>query len=149
MDLWTAPWWAWLILGLVLLGLEMAVPGGFYLVFFGTSALVVGVLAALGVVPQLWAQVLILTVLAVVGIALFRQSLVQWARVSVPHGEVDALVGETALALEDIAPDSVGKVELRGSPWNARNIGAEPLANGQSCRVVRVDGLTLWVRGAS
>ena len=41
-------WWHWLVLGLVLLAAELASAGGFYIIFFGVGALVVGVLAALG-----------------------------------------------------------------------------------------------------
>ena len=35
-------WWYWMLLGLVLLGVEMATPGGFYILFFGLAALIVG-----------------------------------------------------------------------------------------------------------
>ena len=42
-------WWYWLVLGLVLLGLELATPGGLLALFFGIGALLVGVLALLGI----------------------------------------------------------------------------------------------------
>jgi len=42
-----------------------------------------------------------------------------------------------------------GKAELRGTAWNARNVGDTPIAESQRCRVERVDGLTLWVRLAT
>ena len=38
-------WWAWFILGAVLLALELMTPGGFFLLFFGAAAIVVGTLA--------------------------------------------------------------------------------------------------------
>ena len=41
-------WWMWIVLGLALLMLEMATPGGFYFIFFGASALLVGVLDLVG-----------------------------------------------------------------------------------------------------
>jgi membrane protein implicated in regulation of membrane protease activity len=40
----------------------------------------------------------------------------------------------------------VGTAELRGTSWTARNIGPAPLANGQRCKVQRVDGLMLYVK---
>ena len=43
-------WWSWMVLGLALLGAEMTTPGGFYILFFGLSALLVGTLAGLEVV---------------------------------------------------------------------------------------------------
>ena len=45
--------------------------------------------------------------------------------------------------MEDIAVDAVGKAELRGTTWNARNVGDKLLTRAQRCRVRRVDGLTL------
>jgi membrane protein implicated in regulation of membrane protease activity len=39
-----------MVLGLALLGAEMTTPGGFYILFFGLSALLVGTLAGLEVV---------------------------------------------------------------------------------------------------
>ena len=41
-------WWYWLVLGLVLVALEMASSGGFYIIFFGVAAVVVALLAATG-----------------------------------------------------------------------------------------------------
>ena len=41
-------WWTWLLLGLVLAALELATPGGFFILFFGLGAIVVGILELLG-----------------------------------------------------------------------------------------------------
>ena len=60
-----ASWWLWLVLGLVLLGVEILTPGGFYIIFFGVAALIVGVLAGLGVGGPLWAQLVLFSVLSV------------------------------------------------------------------------------------
>jgi membrane protein implicated in regulation of membrane protease activity len=43
--------------------------------------------------------------------------------------------------------NAIGKAELRGSTWNARNVGETPITEDQRCRVESVDGLTLSVRG--
>jgi membrane protein implicated in regulation of membrane protease activity len=58
---------------------------------------------------------------------------------------VDKIEGETAVAMETIAANDIGKAELRGTVWNARNVGESEIAETQRCRVVRVDGLTLDV----
>jgi len=50
-----------------------------------------------------------------------------------------------AILLEDVAPGVVGKGELRGTTWSVRTEGARTLRRGERVRVVRVDGLTLWV----
>jgi inner membrane protein len=42
-------WWIWIVLGLVLLLGEMLTPGGFYILFFGIGAIIVGILAGFNV----------------------------------------------------------------------------------------------------
>ena len=59
---------------------------------------------------------------------------------------MDSLVGEEVVLLDDLAPGATGRAELRGSPWSARAASNAPLRAGQRCRVVRVEGLTLWLR---
>lgn len=142
-------WWLWVLLGLALLGVELFTPGGFYLLFFGMAALVVGILAAVSLAGPLWLQVLLFTALAVAGIAMLRRMLVVRFSHSVSLRDVDSLVGEVAVAFEDLAPGALGRVELRGTPWSARNSGGVPVARGQRCTVERVEGLTLWVRIAA
>ena len=67
-------------------------------------------------------------------------------RTRVPEGgEVDSLVGETAVVMEEIPAGAIGKVELRGSSWSARNISGQALARRERCKVERVEGLMLWV----
>jgi inner membrane protein len=142
------PWWMWMLLALVLLGLEVQTFSSFYLMFFGLGAALVGLLVALGAVETDWVEWLLFTVLSVASLVAFRGPiLARMSRDTV--AEVDSLIGETAVAIEAIAPDGVGKVELRGAPWSARNAGATPLAPAQRCRVDRVQGLTLWVRAES
>jgi membrane protein implicated in regulation of membrane protease activity len=143
------------LLGLALLGIELFTPGGFFLVFFGAAALVVGGLratalgAALG--SSLAAQVLLFTGLAVAGIALFRRALVaRFGRAAaLDASAVDSLLGARAVALGTLLPGGPGTVELRGTSWSARNSGSIALGRGQHCTVERVEGLTLWVRVAA
>ena len=145
-------WWIWLVLGLILIAVELFTPGGFFLLFFGLGAIAAGVLAALIPVPgaaSLAFQVLVCLLVSVGGLLLFRNALVaRFGR----HGrgrDVDSLSESVAVALESLAPGAIGKVELRGTTWTARNTGGVPLARGQRCTVERVDGLTLWVRVAA
>jgi inner membrane protein len=77
----------------------------------------------------------------------FRRWLkVRLARAEVPRVD-DTLAGETGMARELLAPGAVGRVELRGTSWSARNVGDVTLEPGSRVRVERVDGLTLQVRG--
>lgn len=139
-------WWLWCVLGLLLLIAELSTPGGFYLMFFGFSAIAVGALSFLDVAGPIWLQVLLFSVFSIVLIATFRNRLAaRLGREST--AEVDALVGERASAMESIAAGSTGLVQMRGTAWRARNAGATSIQSGEECEVERVDGLMLMVKG--
>jgi len=68
-------WWQWLVVGLVLIALEMAASGGFYVIFFGIAALTIGGLHLFGLAGPAWFQFLLFSVLSVASLALFRSPL--------------------------------------------------------------------------
>lgn len=136
-------WWHWIAIGLILAGLELLTPGGFFIVFFGVGAILVGLLDLAGLHLPLWTQWLLFTVLSVAAVVLFRKPLTSRFRVPDSGVVIDSLVGEVAVPDADIAPGSVGRAQLRGSAWQARNVGATTAVRGHRCRVVRVDGLTI------
>ncbi len=138
-------WWHWLVLGLVLVIVEMTGSGGFYLIFFGAGALIVGLLAAFGMAEPVSLQILMFSVLSVGSLALFRSRLLRWFQKEPPRPRVDAIIGEVATAVDDVAPGGVGRVELRGTSWSARNTTAQMVSRGARCRVVRVEGLMVHI----
>ena len=138
-------WWHWLALGLILVALEMAASGGFYVIFFGIAALAIGTLHLFDVAGPVWFQFLLFSVLSVASLLLFRSPLLRMMKLDGGADDVDSLVGETAVPLEEITPGAVGRAELRGSVWSARNTSAATLARGQRCRVVRVDRLMIFL----
>jgi inner membrane protein len=139
-------WWYWVLLGLILLGVELAAPSGFYLMFLGLAALCVGTLVALGMAKAIWLQWVLFSGLSVVALLFFRGPLLaRFKYKEGRHDAVDRLLGEIAVPLEDVAPGSTGKAELHGSSWTVMNSGDSILMKGQRTRVVRVDGLTLWI----
>jgi membrane protein implicated in regulation of membrane protease activity len=140
-------WWLWILLGLILLGLELATPGGFFIAFFGAGAIVVGLLTATGLVGPVWLQWLLFSILSIVFLIFFRRPLLEWMKRREPQQPaVDTIVGEAAILTEDLAAGGVGKAELRGTSWSVRSREGRALPRGQRCRVEQVDGLTLWVR---
>jgi membrane protein implicated in regulation of membrane protease activity len=139
------PWWLWTLFGLTLLLLEVQTFNSFYLMFFGAGALLVGLLDAIGLVEADWLQWLLFSVLSIVTLVLFRRPILM-RLASTGSDRVDNLIGETAIATEDIPSGGVGKVEMRGTVWSARNDGPTPLRKDTRCRVQRVDGLMLWLR---
>jgi membrane protein implicated in regulation of membrane protease activity len=139
-------WWLWLLTGLALLGVEVLTPGGFYVMFFGVGALVVGLLVALQAGGPPWVQWLVFSGVSVASLALFRGRLLARFQTGEGAAPMDTLEGELAIPMDDLAPGAVGKAELRGTSWTAQNADDRPLAKGQRCRVVRVEGLTLFIR---
>jgi len=141
----TLLWWHWLVLGLLLVVAEMAAAGGFYIIFFGVGAIAVGLLASFDLAGPVWMQLLLFSAISVVSLLVFRRRLLKWLQVEPQSPAVDTIVGEVGVAAEDLAPGRVGRMELRGTAWSARNTTNATLARGARCRVIRVDGLTVDV----
>jgi membrane protein implicated in regulation of membrane protease activity len=146
MDYWELTWWVWVLAGFALTLIELTTPGGFYFLFFGVSALVVGMLKGIGVTDNATVEWLLFSIVSVLALLLFRKPLLKRFHPDAAPDLVDTLIGETAQVIDDIPASGFGKVELRGTAWNARNGGDRPLVRGQRCTVERVDGLSLWVR---
>lgn len=137
-------WWIWLVVGLALVGIELLTPGGFFVIFFGAAAIVIGVFGGLGFAGPPWLQWVLFSVLSVVSLLLFRKPLMRrFGLTAASTPPVDSMVGESCVVLEPPGADGFGKVELRGATWSAR--GASGLTRGQRCRVQRVEGLTVWI----
>jgi inner membrane protein len=136
------PWWGWIVVGAVLLAAEVVVPTDFFLVFLGASALAVGLLGLIGWDAAVWVQWLAFAALAILSLVFLRG----WLRARPTAGVPETVMGEAATATEPIEPGGLGRVELRGSTWSARNAGDEPIAPGDRMRVTHVEGLTLHVR---
>jgi hypothetical protein len=134
-----------LVLGHVLVLAEIVAAGGFYIIFFGVGALLVGVLALLDAVASTAVELLLFSVLSVGSLLLFRGRLLRRFQKEPPRPAVDPIVGEIGVATEDLAAGAVGRVELRGTGWSARNVTETTIAKGTRCRVTRVEGLTVHV----
>jgi membrane protein implicated in regulation of membrane protease activity len=137
-------WWLWVVVGFVLMAAE-TLHMALFLIFLGMAAVLVGVLARFGMAGPDWMQWLMFSAISVISVVLFRRPLLQYLRIN-KHKDVDTMIGETAKALEAIEVNGRGKAELRGSPWNAVNVGDKPLDKGEACLVERVDGITIKVR---
>jgi membrane protein implicated in regulation of membrane protease activity len=65
--------------------------------------------------------------ISVFALWLFRDKLLRLTQEG-PQQNIDSLIGETCVAAEDMAVNAVGKAELRGASWTARNAGDKPFA---------------------
>jgi membrane protein implicated in regulation of membrane protease activity len=143
-------WWHWSILGLVLIGMEILTLGGlgnFYFLFFGVAALMVSALAWLSLTEAAWLQWLCFVLFGILSLFALRKPL---QGSGLLRGEndvpVDSMVGEFATVLENLEGQRIGRAELHGSTWTARNAGTSTLGKGSQAKVIRVEGLTLWIQ---
>jgi membrane protein implicated in regulation of membrane protease activity len=136
--------WAWVILGLLLIGVELLAPGGFF-IWLGLAAIVTGLIDA--VLSLSWqASSLLFAVLSIGAVILGRlitRSSEQPldARSIFLNQRGQALVGQV-FTLEAPIEHGEGRIRVGDSSW--RVTGADRLA-GAKVRVVRVEGSTLVV----
>jgi membrane protein implicated in regulation of membrane protease activity len=140
-------WWIWVLLGFLLLFVEMA-STTMHVGFFAAGAFLVGLLVGVGWGAPLWQQLLVFTTFSLIALFFIRPPLMRRLRFNETKA-VDTMVGENATTLSDIDVDGHGKAEMRGSTWNARNVGSTPLSRGQRVTVERVEGLVLHIKAQS
>jgi membrane protein implicated in regulation of membrane protease activity len=136
----------WILIGFLLLVCELLTPGVFFLVFFGLGAITVGLLVMASLLEPAWLQWSAFSAFSLVSLLLFRKPLIRRVRTTREADDLDSPAGETAIAIDEIPPGSVGRAELRGTIWQVKNVGDAPLSARQRANVERVEGLVLWVR---
>ena len=137
-------WWIWVLVAFLLLTIEFF-STTMHIGFFAVGALLVAILVGAGVAIPLWGQLLVFATTSVVALVFVRPVIVRKLGMN-RTPVVDSMLGEEAVATAEIAVGATGKAELRGSTWNARNVGETTITVGQRCTVERIDGLMLHVK---
>ena len=135
--------WAWIILGVLLIGVELVAPGAFF-VWFGLAAIATGLLdAVFGLSWQ--AAALVFALLSVAAVVLGRMISRSGPEPDnqAPHlsQRGQSLVGRV-FVLDTPIKDGEGRIRVDDSSW--RVTGVVRFA-GAKVRVVRVEGSTLVV----
>jgi membrane protein implicated in regulation of membrane protease activity len=140
-------WWAWIAVGAILLGSELAfVDAQFYLVFVGASAFVIGMLQLTGLGMPEWLQWLAFAALTAISVFTFRRQIYERMRRKLPAMK-GGPAGEIVTLPIALPPGESCRLEYRGGSWSAVNGGHAEIAAGARARIARVDGLTLVVHG--
>jgi len=134
--------WAWIIAGLILLALELTVPGG-YLLWLGIAGLITGLVVLFE--PIAWPlQWLLFGVLALVSIILWTR----WSRSRAGQSDRpylnrrgDSFVGHEAVLEQPIA-GGFGRLSLGDTIWR---IAGPDMPAGQRIRIVGSEGAVLLV----
>lgn len=142
---WISPQVIWFSLGIALLLVEIASPG-LIVGFFGLGALLVALLCLVVEVP-LNLQLGIFVVLSVASLLTFRRKcktiLNQGDRMA-SDTMSEEFIGRRALVTREILSDRAGKVEFRGTYWEAE--AADRIPEGSSVEIIDKENLTLTVR---
>lgn len=140
-------WWHWIVGGMLLTLLELAVPA-FYVIWFGLGALLVGVIVllapGLSVTVQIMLWIIASLTMVLLWFRVFKQNQDR-TRSGTADGEA---IGEIGLLVGAIAPFGKGKVRfqrplLGSDEWVC--LADDAIPAGERVRVVGVEGSFLKV----
>ena len=137
--------WAWFVLGLVLLALELVVPGGWFL-WLGAGGILTGILAFIPGVTWPW-QVTIFGVLAlavVIGWTMISRNRQPKSDRPMLNRRAEAFIGTEGVIDEPIS-NGTGRIKLGDTVWR---VAGPDLAAGTRVRVVAADSNVLKVEAA-
>ena len=136
--------WSWIVAGLVLLALELVLPGGVF-IWLGGSALITGALTLF--VPIFWPlQFVIYGVLALVGVWLWLRLRRQEVVSDNPflNNRAERFVGQEVVLSEPIH-GGFGRLALDDTTWR---VSGPDLAAGSKVRIIEAQGAVLKVEAA-
>ena len=135
-------WWHWVLGGLGLVLLELAVPS-FFVIWFGLGALLVGLalltIPTLSLTAQIAAWIVASVVMVVLWFRVFKRSQHK-TLIGTAAGEV---IGEVGLLVSAVAPFQRGKVHFQRPVLGAEEwvcIAESAITAGERVRVVSVEG---------
>ena len=137
----------WFIVGLVLLVLELALPG-LIVGFFGIGAWIVAIVCLMTEIGTN-TQLIIFIVASVLSLLLLRKWLKgvflghTGSKQDLKHN-LEEFVGQRAVVKEKIVPRLGGKVEFHGSNWEAQ--ADDQIEPGTIVEIVGKDNITLKVK---
>jgi inner membrane protein len=134
----------WIIIGFVLFLLEFVLPG-LILFFFAVGAWIVGILC-LFIDLSINQQLIIFLICSTATILLLRKwlSKVLWKRKHSTELLEDEFLGKTARALTDISPGENGKVDFKGTTWQAAS--EDIIEKGENVIIIGNESILLHVK---
>lgn len=134
----------WIIIGFVFFLLEFVIPG-FILFFFGIAAWILALLTFF-VDISLNLQLIIFLGSAILTVVLFRK----WLRNKLgmyseaPKVLEDEFIGKIGIAETEISPGKNGKVDFKGTSWDANS--EDTIAPGQNVTIIETRSILLIVK---
>jgi len=134
----------WFIIGLVLLLLELVMPG-FVIFFFGIGAWVTALLC-LFTEPNINIQVIVFAASSVLTLLIFRRMIKNkflYNKDDRSEAIEDEFTGKPAVAITDFGPDRKGKVEFKGTSWDAEAVSE--IKAGQTVIIKQKENIKLKI----
>lgn len=136
----------WFLVGVVLLLLELAIPG-LIIIFFGAGAWITALcikIFHIGINMQL----LIFLISSLLFLVLLRRYLKEkfFGESSATSNDEtleDEFIGKIALAETDLLPEVKGKISFKGTIWSA--ISDTEIKSGESVKIIDKESITLFV----
>ena len=133
----------WLVL-LLLFSLGEAVTVGLTSIWFAAGALAALICALLG--GPLWLQIVLFLAVSVLCLLAVRPLAKKFINDKVQPTNADRILGAQARVTEDI--DNIqgkGAVTIGGITWSARSEGGQPIPAGSLVRILRIEGVKVFV----
>ena len=133
----------WLVL-LIVFAASEAITVGLTTIWFAAGALAALIAALLG--GPLWIQITLFLAVSLLCLAAVRPLAKKHLNDKVEPTNADRVIGAEAQVTEDI--DNIhgkGAVIIRGMTWSARSQDGGPVAAGTMVRVLRIEGVKVFV----
>lgn len=134
----------WFVIGLGLFLLELVIPG-FVIFFFGMGAWVTALVCLIHN-PGTNVQIIIFALTSVLSLVILRRMIQKkffYSKNNLSEDVEDEFTGKEALVTAPIVPGKKGKVEFKGTTWNADS--KSDVNEGQTVIIVKKDNFTLLV----
>lgn len=136
----------WILLGFVCILLEFILPGAI-IVFFGTSAILTGLMLKFGLPTTGGLPFWVFMVLSAGQIWFLRKHVKSWftgSSIAAEEQGVEEFLGKPAVVVRGFENGSDnGIVEFKGASWQA--VSSDTLLPGERVVITRHEGLTLYV----
>lgn len=143
-SIFSRPELLWFLIGLVLFLLELVVPG-FVIFFFGFGAWVTA-LICLVFHPGTNLQIIIFAITSVLSLLALRKMIQNrffYSRANSSEAVEDEFTGKEGIALTDFGKGRKGKVEFKGTTWNAESDSG--IKEGQTVIIMEKQSFSLFV----
>jgi inner membrane protein len=143
-SIFSRPELLWFLIGLILFLLELVVPG-FIIFFFGVGAWVTALICLIAT-PGTNLQIIIFAVTSVLSLIALRRIIQKkffYSKGNNSDAVEDEFTGKEGVAIADFGKAQKGKVEFKGTRWNAES--ESDIKEGQAVIIIKKESLVLKV----